>query len=296
MKNYIISISTIVLYLSLNGCVKNEPITYFNQKVIPIFIANDKFNSLFNDSISNQKRSLFSTFDVQFDDISNQMNIKLINLRAANYQDEFSRFQVVQYDDDFNGIFSDATDKVFINTFNNKYLHTINYSNNVRYDDELILNVSDFYYKIKFLNDDQIKIHRTLYKQADLVFDDRLPNIELLSWNGQRVNLYDLIAKGNTYIYHMAYDCRPCLTSVSEINQYKKENPNVNIVGLVTRKDEEQHLDLLNNLTTDWKVFGVSNSENKYQEKIFKGLPEVDLIDNQGYFLIKNIWFKREFE
>jgi thiol-disulfide isomerase/thioredoxin len=284
------------LFCLLVSCRNGEQVVHLNQKVSPIFLTNDKFKSLIQDSIPDYKKTSFSTFGAQFDDYSNRMAVKPINVRAANFVDEFSRFQIVQYDDDFNSIFSDSTDKVFINTFKNKYLHTINYSNYVSYDDELVINVSELFYQIMFLNDDQLKIERTHQQQADLVIADRMPNIELQNSKGQQLNLYDLTTKGNTYIYHMAYDCKPCLTSISEINQYKKENPDVNIVGLVTRDKKQQHLDKLNNLTENWKVFGISFAGNKSRKSLFKDLPEVNFIDSQGYFLATNIWFSKKFE
>ena len=191
MKQYLTVIfNCIFLGLFLIGCTKNESIVYFNQKVEPIFLINDKFSTLLQDSIFRNNKIQFSTFGAQFDEYSNRMTVKPINVRGANFIDKFSRFQIVQYDDDFNGIFSGSIDKIFINTFNNKYLHTINYSNYVNYTDVLVFNVSDLHYQIQFLKNDQVKIQRTHQQQADLVISDRMPNIKLQNLKGQQLDLY----------------------------------------------------------------------------------------------------------
>ncbi|MGM0580584.1 MAG: TlpA family protein disulfide reductase [Bacteroidota bacterium] len=293
MKYLVSLVFSIVISLFLISCTKNEPIICLDQKVRPIFQNNDKFSSLIQDSISELKKTPFSTYDAQFEDYTNRMTVKPINIRAANYKDEFSRFQIVQYDDDFNGIFSDSTDKIFINTFENKYLHTFQSRsrNSIQYKEEFIVNISYLYYKVRFLNDDQIQIKRIQQQPADLIFYDRISNIEILTERENKIDFYDILLKDNLYVYHMAYDCKPCLISIPEINKFKEKNPNVKIVGLVTRDKEQQHLDKLNKLTKNWEVFGISNPNNHHQ-KIFRGLPEMILIDDKGYYLSKSTWIK----
>jgi len=173
MKILIGLVFSIATSIFLICCSKKEQTLKFNLKVTPFFLEKEQVKNLIQDTLPESSKTRYSTYDAQFDDYTNQLAFKPINLRATNYIDEFSRFQIVQYDDDFNGVYNDSTDKIFFNTFNNEYLHTIDYKNFTHYKQEFIVQVSYLFYKIKFLSDDQLRVKRVHKQQADLTFHDK---------------------------------------------------------------------------------------------------------------------------
>lgn len=237
------------------------------------------------DSAKGILKGEFGTIDINHFDSSQLLSYAPVGIKAGNCLTAENRFQVVLYDTDHNGKYTDAIDRIFINTYGSEYIPTTGFKNWVYFRKTISVQINENEYLLKIENAHTIDVAKTNNAKIDIYFSDKLPLITLVSESKEHTLLSEHLKPfKKNLIYHLSYDCKPCLKAIPILNKLAKHHTDLQIIGIVSKQNAQKQLAKLKPLIEGWEIYALE-SEAKQKDLPFRSMPEFKLVNENGLYL-----------